>query len=111
MEVIIGNGQAVHDTKLTFEFSSTQGPINLWVVKLPLLKNPDAFPEQVAPRRWKLFLRAVADTQPLEIRKYTPASARQWLAKNRRKYTPAPSELLIVCQQGQFTTSIHQNSR
>lgn len=110
MNVLITNGNAIHDTKLKFEFAPNQSGIaRLWLVKLPRLKNADAFPQPVASGVWQLRLEAVSSTQPLQIHNYTPDAARQWLADIAEQPQPAPAELLILCTQSQqFTVTIHQ---
>jgi len=110
MQVIITNGDPAHDAKFTFQFSPDQtGAARLWLVKLPPLKNPDAFPRELATGHWRLILEAVAETQPLQILHYTPASARQWLKDAFNRPSPAPTELLILCRNSRFTITIQQS--
>jgi hypothetical protein len=110
MQVVVTNGDPAHDAKVTFQFSPEQaGSARLWLVKLPPLKNPDAFPRELAAGHWRLTLEAVAETQPLQILQYTPASARQWLKDAFYRPKPAPTELLILCLNSSFTITIQQS--
>ena len=109
LRVAISNGNPEHDTKLKFEFSpDPSGMARLWLVRLPRLKNPDAFPQQIAGDSWELRLDAVEETQPLQILNYSPASAHQWLADVLNRPRTAPAELLVLAHHNQFTITIHQ---
>ena len=111
LRVVITNGNTANDAKLKFEFSrDLMGTARLWLVKLPRLKNADAFPQPLASGIWELRLNAVSATQPLQVHSYSPDSARQWLADVIDQPKPAPTELLILCHHGQFTITIHQST-
>ena len=110
MRVVVTNGLAAKDANLKFQFlPDHSGTARVWVVKLPALRNPDAFPHQLAPDVWELRLEAVAATQPLQILNYTSESARRWLADVANQPKPAPTELLILARDGHFTVSLHQS--
>ena len=108
LRLIVTNGIADTDAKLTFQFCPDESaPSRVWIVKLPPIKNADAFPKPVTPGVWELQLQAAADTQPIEVLNYTPKSAGQWLEDNgRQKMTPA--ELLILAFEGHFTVCVYQ---
>jgi hypothetical protein len=109
LRLVITNGLAANDTKLSFEFCpDPSNTARLWLVKLPPVKNGDAFPDDIGPDTWELRLQVVAETQPIEILNYTRASARQLLADSRRSNRTA-TELLVLAHQGRFTISIYQN--
>ena len=65
--VIISNGSAAQDTRLRFEFSRVAAAPRIWLVRLPALKNYDAFPQPIASGVWELRLEVLGSTQPLEI--------------------------------------------
>ena len=110
MLVVITNGDAARDARIKFEFFPDQsGTARLWLVKLPHLKNPNAFPRELGPGKWELLLEAVAETQPVQVIHYTPASARLWLKDVFHKPASDPTELLILCQAERFTITIHQS--
>ena len=110
MLVVITNGDPARDARVKFEFFPDQADTaRLWLVKLPQLKNPYAFPRELAPGRWELVLEAVSETQPIHVINYTPASARLWLKDVFHKPPSAPTELLILCHAGRFTITIHQS--
>ena len=109
LRVLITNGNPILDTKLKFEFSPDPlGTARVWLVRLPRLNNPDAFPEQDSAGGWKLQLEAVAETQPLQILSYTPACANQWLSDVMQRPRSAPTELLVLAHGEKFTITIHQ---
>ena len=111
MLVVITNGDAAQDARIKFEFCPDQtGTARLWLVNLPHLKNPYAFPRELAPGKWELFLEAVAETQPLQILNCTSESARRWLAEVAKQPKPAPTELLILARDGRFTVTLHQTA-
>ena len=111
MCVVISNGRTLNDSKIKFEFLPDQSSgVRVWLVRLPALRNPDAFPHPLAPDLWELRLEAIAETQPVQILNYTPATAKQWLAEASHQRNSAPTELLILASQGRFTVAIHQSS-
>jgi len=110
MLLVITNGDAAQDARVKFEFFPDKADTaRLWLVKLPHLKNPYAFPRELAPGRWELVLEAVSETQPIHVINYTPASARLWVKDVFHKPPSAPTELLILCHAGRFTITIHQS--
>jgi hypothetical protein len=107
LRLIVTNGMADTDAKLTFQFCPDEAPGRVWIVKLPPIKNADAFPTPVTPGIWELRLQAAAESQPIEVLHYTPQSARQWLEENGRQKM-APAELLILAFEGRFTVCVYQ---
>jgi len=81
LRVVITNGDPVYDTKLRFEFTKTEDQAQVWLARLPRLKNYDAFPRQLAENRWELRLDAEGETHPMEIHAYPPENAGQWLKR------------------------------
>ena len=111
MLVVITNGDPARDARVKFEFFPDQADTaRLWLVKLPQLKNPYAFPRELAPGSWELLLEAVAETQPLQILNCTSESARRWLAEVANQPKPASTELLILARDGRFTVTLHQTA-
>jgi hypothetical protein len=55
--VIITNGAAAQDTRLHFEFSRAAAAPQIWLVRLPALKNYDAFPQPLTAGVWELVCR------------------------------------------------------
>ena len=111
LRVVITNGVPAHDSKLKFEFpQNPNGIARVWLVRLPVVKNPDAFVTPVTAHCWELRLEVFAETQPLTITNYTPESVAQWLADVFDEKRPATTELLILGNNGKFTISIHQPS-
>lgn len=109
LRVVITNGSPHCDVHLKFEFNQdTVGSARVWLVKLPHIKNADAFPRQISARQWELRLQATDDTQPLRIDSYVPWSASQWLADVLHPPLSAPTELLIFAKAGLFGIHIHQ---
>jgi hypothetical protein len=109
LRVIISNGNPAHDTRLKFEFApDPAGMARVWLVRLPRLKNPDAFPVQRSAQGWDLRLDAESATQPLQILNYCPDSAHQWLSDVSGQRRTAPAELLILAHHEMFTLTIHQ---
>lgn len=108
LRLIVTNGIADTDAKLTFQFCPDESAASrVWIVRLPPIKNADAFPKPVMPGVWELRLQTAAETQPIEVLNYTSKSARQWLENNgRQKMTPA--ELLILALEGRFTVCVYQ---
>ena len=110
MLVVVTNGDAAQGARIKFEFFPDQADTaRLWLVKLPQLKNPYAFPRELAPGKWELVLEAASKTQPVQVIHCTPASARLWLKEVFHMPAPAPTELLILCHAGRFTITIHQS--
>jgi len=110
MLLVITNGDAAQDARIKFEFFPDKADTaRFWLVKMPQLKNPYAFPRELAPGRWELFLEGVSETQPIHVINYTPASARLWLKDVFHKPGSARTELLILCHAGRFTITIHQS--
>jgi hypothetical protein len=110
MHVIVTNGDPAREARLKFDFlPDSLGTARLWLIKLPALKNPDAFARQLGSHSWELRLESVADTQPLEIMSYTPESAAQWLRDVFDDPHPAPAELLVLAHHNQFTITLHQS--
>jgi hypothetical protein len=111
LQVTISNGNPRWDTKLTFEFAPrTSCQARLWVVGLPRLSNPDAFPRQTAPNHWELRLDALAETQPIEIAHYTSENAQDFLERFFKPAGGAPAELLILAQGEKFTVTVSEFS-
>jgi hypothetical protein len=111
LRVVISNGAPACNTRLKFEFSvEPNGFARVWLVRLPAVKNPDAFVRQVTANCWELRLEVFAETQPLTILNYTPESVAQWLADVFDDTRPPTTELLVLGNNGKFTISIHQPS-
>jgi hypothetical protein len=112
LQVLVSNGNRRHDTRLKFEFSPGRAnAARVWLVKLPALRNPDAFPRQVSATNWELRLNAVAETQPFRICNYSPENAHQWLADAFEDTASAPCELLILAHREGFTVTVQQSSQ
>jgi hypothetical protein len=106
LHVIIANDDRAHDTRLRFELKGEE-TARLWLVRLPALRDYDAFPRPLTPNAWELRLAAVADTRPLEITDYTRALAMAWLRRvNRARPESGATELLILASQWKFNTVI-----
>jgi len=111
MLLVITNGDAAQDARIKFEFFPDKADTaRFWLVKMPQLKNPYAFPRELAPGSWELLLEAVAETQPLQILNCTSESARRWLAEVANQPKPASTELLILARDGRFTVTLHQTA-
>ena len=111
MLLVITNGDAAQDARIKFEFFPDKADTaRFWLVKMPQLKNPYAFPRELAPGSWELLLEAVAETQPLQILNCTSESARRWLAEVANQPKPASTELLIPARDGRFTITLHQTA-
>ncbi len=110
LHVTVSNGVHAEDAKLKFEFSpGKSGIARVWRVKLPPLKNADAFPRWRAGGIWDLQLQAIAATQPIQVLNYEASCADQWLEDSATSTRPAPTDLLIFCDRTQFTITIHQS--
>ena len=111
LRVLISNGARAQDTRLKFEFPpNPAGIMRVWLMRLPTVKNPNAFVTQVKPHCYELRLDVFTATQPLEILNYTPESVAEWLDDVFNDSKPPTTELLILANQGKFTISLHQPS-
>ena len=112
LSVVLTNGDPVYDTKLKFEFSpDASGIARVWLAKLPKVKNPDAFPRQLARGHWELRLDVLEETHPLAVLNYTQESVSHWLAYIFDEKRPVTTELLILAHNEEFTISIHQPTK
>jgi len=109
LRVVITNGDPVYDTKLRFEFTKTEDQAQVWLARLPRLKNYDAFPRQLAENRWELRLDAEGETQPMEIHAYPPENAGQWLKRVFHYENKRHTELLILAHHNQFTINLTEH--
>ena len=109
LRVVITNGDPIHDTKLRFEFTKTEDQAQVWLARLPRLKNYDAFPRQLAENRWELRLDAEGETQPMEIHAYPPENAGQWLKRVFHYENKRHTELLILAHHNQFTINLTEH--
>jgi len=109
LRVVITNGDPVYDTKLRFEFTKTEDQAQVWLARLPRLKNYDAFPRQLAENRWELRLDAEGETHPMEIHAYPPENAGQWLKRVFHYENKRHTELLILAHHNQFTITLHEH--
>ena len=110
LNVSVSNGIRAEDAKLKFEFSPGKAGIaRVWLVRLPALKNADAFPRRRAGGIWDLQLHAIGQTQPIQVLNYEPSCADQWLADAAKASRPAATDLLIICDRTQFTITVHQS--
>jgi len=103
--ITISNGNPVNDTRLRFDFISPESRPEVWLARLPILRNADAFPHQLSPSRWELTLDAVAETQPLEVVSYCPENADQWLEAADWPRPPHTELLVMVCHN-QFNITV-----
>ena len=109
LRVVITNGDPVYDTKLRFEFTKTEDQAQVWLARLPRLKNYDAFPRQLAENRWELRLDAEGETHPMEIHAYPPENAGQWLKRVFHYENKRHTELLILAHHNQFTITLTEH--
>ena len=107
LELTITNGNRQHDCRLRFDFLShrTNRIGQVWLARLPKIKNADAFPRRLGPNHWGLSLDAIGDTQPLEVISYTPADAHLWLQGTERQ-RPPHTELLVLAHHDTFSVSL-----
>jgi hypothetical protein len=106
LALTITNGNPQHDCRLRFDFKTNQNQIGqVWMARLPKIKNADAFPRQLGPNHWGLSLDAVGDTQPLEVISYTPQDAHLWLQSTERQ-RPPHTELLVLAHHNTFSVSL-----
>ena len=106
LELSISNGNPRHDTRLRFDFLTNNNHTGqVWMARLPKIKNADAFPRQLGRNQWALSLDALSDTQPMEVITYTPQDAHLWLHGIERR-RPPHTELLILAHENHFTVSI-----
>lgn len=109
--VVITNGDPVYDTKLRFEFTREGNEAQVWLARLPRLKNYDAFPRQLSAKTWELRLAAEGETHPIQLLNYKPETARLWLKDVfQRDGKPPHCELLILAHHNQFTISLQHFS-
>lgn len=107
LRVVISNGEPAHDTRLKFEFSPKQaGDAQVWLARLPKLKNADTFAREIAPNLWELRLEAVSETIPLEVLSFSPESAKQWLVDVFNSERKHATELLILARDRHFTVTV-----
>jgi len=109
LRVVITNGDPVYDTKLRFEFTRENNEAQVWLARLPRLKNYDAFPRQLSAKTWELRLAAVGETHPMEIHAYPPENAGQWLKRVFHYENKRHTELLILAHHNQFTITLHEH--
>ena len=107
--VVVSNGDPVYDTKLRFEFTKKEDQAQVWLARLPRLKNYDAFPRQLAENRWELRLDAEGETHPMEIHAYPPENAGQWLKRVFHYENKRHTELLILAHHNQFTINLTEH--
>ena len=106
LAVTISNGDHRQDSHLRFDFINVKGgPAQVWLARIPRLRNADAFPRQIGRHRWSLELEAINDTQPLEVVSYSPENADQWLTGAGRPRS-AHTEILILALKNQFTITV-----
>jgi hypothetical protein len=106
LEITISNGDPRQDSRLRFDFSASKNhPAQVWIARLPKIKNADVFPRRLDPNRWELALEATANTQPMEVLAYPPADAERWLKTSRHR-GPAHTELFILALDNQFTITL-----
>jgi hypothetical protein len=109
LEIKISNGNPGNDARLRFDFNLTKNHIaQVWLARLPRLRNADAFPRQLDRNRWELALDAVAETQPLEVISFCPENAELWQEDSERQ-RPAHTELLILALHDQFNISLREH--
>ena len=109
LQVILTNGNPVYDTKLRFEFTRAGDEAQVWLARLPRLKNYDAFPRQLSADRWELRLDAEGETHPMEIHAYPPENAGQWLKRIFHYENKRHTELLILAHHNQFTITLTEH--
>ena len=109
LQVILTNGNPVYDTKLRFEFTREGDEAQVWLARLPRLKNYDAFPRQLSADRWELRLDAEGETHPMEIHAYPPENAGQWLKRIFHYENKRHTELLILAHHNQFTITLTEH--
>lgn len=109
LQVILTNGNPVYDTKLRFEFTREGDEAQVWLARLPRLKNYDAFPRQISENRWELRLDAEGETHPMEIHAYPPENAGQWLKRIFHYENKRHTELLILAHHNQFTITLTEH--
>ena len=109
LAVIISNGNPLYDTKLRFEFTREDAEAQVWLARLPRLKNYDAFPRQISENRWELQLDAEGETHPMEIHAYPPENAGQWLKRIFHYENKRHTELLILAHHDQFTITLTEH--
>ena len=109
LAVIISNGNPLYDTKLRFEFTREGAEAQVWLARLPRLKNYDAFPRQLSADRWELRLDAEGETHPMEIHAYPPENAGQWLKRIFHYENKRHTELLILAHHDQFTITLTEH--
>ena len=109
LQVILTNGNPVYDTKLRFEFTREGNEAQVWLARLPRLKNYDAFPRQLSADRWELRLDAEGETHPMEIHAYPPENAGQWLKRIFHYENKRHTELLILAHHNQFTITLTEH--
>ncbi len=106
LAVIISNGNPTNDTKLRFEFTREGAKAQVWLARLPRLKNYDAFPRQISVNRWELQLNAIGETQPIQVHAYPTRNSGQWLKDIAEWENKRHTELLILAHHNQFTVNL-----
>jgi len=107
--VVVSNGDPVYDTKLRFEFTRENNEAQVWLARLPRLKNYDAFPRQLSAKTWELRLAAVGETQPMQVHAYPKRNSEQWLKDFFEWENKRHTELLILAHHNQFTINLTEH--
>jgi len=107
--VVVSNGDPVYDTKLRFEFTREGNEAQVWLARLPRLKNYDAFPRQLSAKTWELRLAAVSETQPMQVHAYPKRNSEQWLKDFFEWENKRHTELLILAHHNQFTINLTEH--
>jgi len=107
--VVVSNGDPVYDTKLRFEFTREGNEAQVWLARLPRLKNYDAFPRQLSAKTWELRLAAEGETQPMQVHAYPKRNSEQWLKDFFEWENKRHTELLILAHHNQFTINLTEH--